>query len=668
MRIGRLRFAAAVALVAVVFAGVPFACAADTAYRVGVAKVDVTPGYPVRMSGYASRMTEFAGVKQPLFAKALAIAGGDQPPVVLVTVDSLGVSAPMTAAVAEGLKAKHGIPVENVVIAASHTHSAPALAHTARLIFPPPVPKEHVEHMQRYEKELTEHLAKVAEEAVASMRPGRLSWGTGKVTFAVNRRALKEGRWTGFGVVPEGAVDHSLPVLFVHDVPAGDPRGPGKLRAVLVNYACHCTTLGGAFNEVHGDWAGCAQEQIEREHEGVTALVSIGCGADANPNPRKDDLTIVQQHGDEIAREVRRLEKSKLTPISGIISARREVFDLPLAELPTKAEFEERTKQTGKPIAWHAQAQLDRLAQGEKLRTSVPYSAHVWLFGKSLAMVSLPGEVVVDYQLRLKRELDGRRLWVNAYSNDSPCYIASKRVLAEGGYEVDGSMYYYDQPQHFAPAVEDTLISHVRTLVPSTFDAGERFAEAVAKLEANGKSDGYPNEPILFIGSSTIVRWKLDRWFSDLPTVNHGFGGSYISDSVHFFDRLVKPVKPRQIVFFAGSNDLAAGKTPEQVRDDFLRLAAEVRKNLPETKLTYIAITPSIKRWSQIERQRKTNALIQAEVEKLDSPKVEFVALEKLFLGENGEPVPANYVADQLHLSDAGYAILVDVVKPYLVK
>jgi len=522
--------------------------------------------------------------------------------------------------------------------------------------------------MKRYEQELTEHLAKVALASVDAMRPGRLSWGVGKATFAVNRRVLKEGRWTGFGVTPDGAVDHSLPVLFVHDLPATGGEGAGKLRAVLVNYACHCTTLGGAFNEVHGDWAGCAQEQIEREHDGVTALVSIGCGADANPNPRNDDLMIVQQHGDAIAREVRRLAKTKLTPIAGKITARRDVFDLPLAELPTKAEFEERTKQTGKPIAWHAQAQLERLAKGEALRTAVPYSAQAWMFGDALCMVSLPGEVVVDYQLRFKRELDGRRLWVNAYSNDSPCYIASKRVLAEGGYEVDGSMYYYDQPQHFAPEVEDTIVERVRGLVPKHFNAAERFAAAVTKHEEKGNADGYPKDAILFIGSSTIVRWKLEQWFSDLKTVNHGFGGSYISDSVYYFDRLVGPVKPRQIVFFAGGNDLAAGKTPEQVRDDFLRFAALVRAKLPETKLTYLAITPSVKRWEQIERQRTANGLIQVEVDKMKSPKVEFVTLEKRFLSESGEPVPTNYAADMLHLSDAGYAILVDIVKPYLVK
>ena len=92
----------------------------------------------------------------------------------------------------------------------------------------------------------------------------------------MNRRPVKDGRCPGLGVNPDGPVDHSLPLLCASDT-------QGKILAVVVNYACHCTTLGGDFNQIHGDWAGMAQEYIEAEHPGATALVCIGCGADANP-------------------------------------------------------------------------------------------------------------------------------------------------------------------------------------------------------------------------------------------------------------------------------------------------------------------------------------------------------------------------------------------------
>jgi neutral ceramidase len=92
-----------------------------------------------------------------------------------------------------------------------------------------------------------------------------------------------------------------------------------------------------------------------------------------------------------------------------------------------------------------------------------------WTFGHELAMVFLPGEVTIDYVLRLKRELDGSRLWVTAYANGMPCYISSKRLLDEGGYEVDSSMVSYGQPTRLAPEAEDTVIDAVLSLVPPAF-------------------------------------------------------------------------------------------------------------------------------------------------------------------------------------------------------
>ena len=85
------------------------------------------------------------------------------------------------------------------------------------------------------------------------------------------------------------------------------------------------------------------------------------------------------------------------------------------------------------------------------------------------AMVFLPGEVVVDYALRLKREFDSERLWVNGYANDVPCYIPSERVLRERGYEGETAMLYYDRPTRFAPGVEDLIVGAVTRLMPREF-------------------------------------------------------------------------------------------------------------------------------------------------------------------------------------------------------
>lgn len=438
---------------------------ADELRPLGLARIDITPSYPVRMTGYSNRKQEFEGVEQRIWAKALAIDADGQGAAVLITLDSLGVPQTMTDEVAARLKSKHGIEPERVVICASHTHCAPGLPDVARLIFEE-VTAEQRSHMQRYERELTDKLEQVALAALADRKPGRLSWSQGSADFAVNRRRLADGK-IQFGITPApaGRVDHALPMLRVTDP-------DGKLRGVLANYACHCTTLGGLFNRVCGDWAGYAQEIIEREHPGAVAMISIGCGADANPQPR-DELIYAQVHGQTIAREFDRLLNGPWKPVTGTLVARRAQIELPFDTLPTRAEYEDRARQKG-PIAWHAKAQLARLDRGEKLPTELPYTIGAWAFDDELAMVFLAGEVVVDYDLRLKRECDGRRLWVTAYANDDPCYIASKRVLSEGGYEVDGSMYYYDRPTHFSPVIEDKIISTVEDMLPAGFKRAAR--------------------------------------------------------------------------------------------------------------------------------------------------------------------------------------------------
>ena len=427
---------------------------ADDWSHVGVARRDITPDYPVRLTGYGNRKDEATEVEQRLWAKALAIGAGDEA-AVLVTVDNLGISAAHTTEVARRLQEKFGLRRERFVVCASHTHTAPYLPSVAPTIFEPPLPAEHMEHSRRYERELVDHLTQVSAAALEARAKGRITWTQGTATFAANRRSLRDGKWTGFGVVPTGPVDHALPVLRVTDE-------AGKVRTVLVNYACHCTTLGGRFNKLCGDWAGYAQEFIERDHPGAIAMIAIGCGADANPEPRdKDDaVALCKRHGEAIAAEVKRLATSDWTPVTGSPRCALKQIKLPFDKLPTRAEFEQRTQQRG-PISWHARVNLARLDRGEKLPTELDYPVQVWKFDQGPTMVFLAGEVVVDYVLRLKRELNSDRLWVTAYANDDPCYIASKRVIAEGGYEVDSSMYYYDRPTRFAPEVEDRIVETV---------------------------------------------------------------------------------------------------------------------------------------------------------------------------------------------------------------
>ena len=144
---------------------------------------------------------------------------------------------------------------------------------------------------------------------------------------------------------------------------------------------------------------------------------------------------------------------------------------MPLGALPTRAELQERAENSrlrlgARDVARHFLGILDR---DGALPKTFDYPITTWTFGDDLAMVFLPGEVTIDYALRLKGELDGSRLWVTAYANAMPCYICSKRLLGEGGYEVDSSMVSYGQPSRLAPEAEDKIIHEVKALVPPAF-------------------------------------------------------------------------------------------------------------------------------------------------------------------------------------------------------
>ena len=170
---------------------------------------------------------------------------------------------------------------------------------------------------------------------------------------------------------------------------------------------------------------------------------------------------------------------------------------------------------------------------------------------------------------------------------------------------------------------------------------------------------------VLFVGSSSIRLWPLDRSFPDLKPINRGFGGSQIADSVQHMEVLVLKHHPRMVVMYAGDNDLAAGKSPERVFADFAEFVAILRKRLPESRLCFIAIKPSIARWNLVDRVRRSNSLIRSYCEQ--HPQLEFADIFSPMLNEKGQPRPELFVDDGLHLNDKGYALWQRVLQPLLV-
>ncbi len=262
------------------------------------------------------------------------------------------------------------------------------------------------------------------------------------MTFGGNRRVLNNGTWAGFGFQRSGPVDHSLPVLVARDE-------QGTVKVVWANYACHCTTVG-SRNRVGGDWAGFANTWIEKQYPEAVSLMTIGCGADVGPQP-SGNLDIAQKHGRAVAEEVRRLLAKPARPLHAAPQVSVRQVKLPLAELPPR-EYWDKQARRGGFYGQLAVAMLARLNERGEIPTHVDYPLSVWTFDDDLVMVFLAGEVVVDYSVRLNRRLDWSRLWITAWDNGMPGYVPSRRVLQEGGYEADRSMWYYAQPMELVDA------------------------------------------------------------------------------------------------------------------------------------------------------------------------------------------------------------------------
>jgi len=379
-------------------------------WRVGVAAATITPERRLHMAGYAGRKEPAEGKEQDLFGKAIAIEDREGNRVVFVTLDLIGVIEELRTEVASQAQQKYKLAPNALLMNASHTHCGPAYGR---------------EDAADYFSSLATTLVGLVGQSLEQLQPAKLSYSFARCSVAMNRRTPSDEGFRNHPN-PTGPVDHTVPVLSVRG--ADDD----ELRAVVFGYACHNTTMG--FLRWLGDYAGYAQEYFERDHPGVTAMFMMGCGGDQNPYPRSE-LKYAQMHGRSLATSVEAaLEVNQGTQrhqreIQGPLSCVMETVDLEFAT-PDREDF--------------------------------AYPVQLIRFGDDLMLVALGNEVVVDYALRLKRELtkpEGPAIWVAGYSNVYSGYIPSRRVLLEGGYEA--------RSRPWKPTLEERIVGKVHELVQS---------------------------------------------------------------------------------------------------------------------------------------------------------------------------------------------------------
>jgi hypothetical protein len=450
-----------ISIALILFLTLPGVTASATPWQVGIAKTDITPRGPIWLAGYAARNHPAEGTLHPLWAKALVIQDAEGGKVAILTTDLIGLPGTISEAVAKRIETETGITRDRLLMNFSHTHSGPVIDSLTDPCYG--LTGELKGAAAEYTRALQDKLVAAVLEATKKMQPANLAFGQGEAAFAINRRSPRDG---GYIIAPNpaGPVDHAVPVLRVTD------QG-GRLMAVLFGYACHNTTLSGY--EINGDYAGFAQVAVEKTHPDATALFMIGCGGDQNPEPR-GKIELAEAHGRALAGAVEDVLKGEMTPVAGPLRTAFAWVELPLVDPPSKEEL---LKRRGQGDIYHQRTTehlLSRLDTQGSIMATYRAPLGVIRFGDSLTVVALPGETVVDYALRLRKEYPGERLWIAGYSNDVSLYLPSDRVLAEGGYEGGGAMVYYGIHGPFKPGVEERVVEGIKKLIAKCAESGRR--------------------------------------------------------------------------------------------------------------------------------------------------------------------------------------------------
>ena len=410
------------------------AWAEQTAWKVGTAKACITPDKSLWMAGYSSRTGPSEGKLHDLWVKALALEAADGHKAVLVAADLLGIPRAMYDTICEDVHEKCGLDRSQILLNCSHSHCTPVLADALFDVYP--LDDDHRTLIYEYSAKLEKTIVAVIGEAFSGMEQATISAGESTAMFACNRRNNREADVIAArkaGKFPKGPSDRRVPVLAVR---ASD----GELKAVLFGYACHCTTL--SNYQWSGDYAGFAQIALEKNHPRTQAMFTAGCGADQNPMPRRE-IELCEQYGKLLANAVEDVLDEAMEPVSPKLGTAFEFVDLKFGQQPTAEELKATAAGKDYKARW-AKRMLGILESGKPFEKSYRYPIQVWRLGGEYTLITMGGEVVVDYSLMFTDKY-GPKTWVAGYTNDVMSYIPSHRIWEEGGYE-SGAFAVYGLP------------------------------------------------------------------------------------------------------------------------------------------------------------------------------------------------------------------------------
>lgn len=192
-----------------------------------------------------------------------------------------------------------------------------------------------------------------------------------------------------------------------------------------------------------------------------------------------------------------------------------------------------------------------------------------------------------------------------------------------------------------------------------------RFAKSIETFMAWDSKNSSPEHGVLFVGSSSVRLWPTAMAFPGKPIINRGFGGSELSDVIHFFEQIITPYSPGEIFLYAGDNDIANGKTADQVFEDYKELVVLLRADLPDSELVFISIKPSKSRWEKWPIMVEANRMIREYTAEHDD--LGYADLATPLLDSDGK-LKDVFIDDGLHLNEEGYRLWQEALAPFLDK
>ena len=415
--------------------------------KAGVAVTDITPPVGYRMSGYFRERLS-TGTSNPLRAKAVVLRQGNES-AALVSCDIIGLSSDVSKRARERASEKTGIPAENILLAATHSHTGPLYFGALRKHFHDRAVAEHdsdpyekVDYPARLVRRITEAITR----ANAAAKPIRIEAGSAEQRgLSFNRRFHMKNGTVRFNpgvqnpdiVRVAGPIDPEVGIVFFRQIESG------RNMAALINFALHLDTVGGT--EYAADYPFYLEQSLQDKYgEDMTLLYGTGtCGDINHIDVTRRERLKTDHIGKTLASTV--LAKAEfLTNISEpSLAVRSEIVEVPLQRIgPERSAWAHANinKVGTRELSFLEQVEAYKILAIEARQSrTMPLEVQVFRLSRDVAIVGLPGEVFVDLGLAIKRASPFEHTLVIELCQDAPGYIPTKKAFAEGSYETVNS-------------------------------------------------------------------------------------------------------------------------------------------------------------------------------------------------------------------------------------